>query len=334
MTRRSPVHGVNLLDASGMEVQTFATPQVGPFPGDVDGFADGTMVVCNQGSGAQLYDAGGNHVGTITAPGIVRSFGVHVDANDELWIADIVTVGVENGAVFHFDRQGTLLGSFQTAFEASDLVVAPDGTLWVADRNKGRAVHMQPTGAVIGSFPAVAPGQMMSGIALLPDGTLVCTAEFETRLLRYDTAGNLLGTIPLTAGANPLFLDVADGLTWSNLGHALAGAVGEPLLSGQGDLQPGTPVFLQLASAAPGAASALIVGLQQVDLPFLGGTLVPSPDVLLVGLPTGATGGWILAGTWPAGVPAGTLVRFQAWIPDAVTPFGYAASNGLQAEAP
>ncbi len=333
-SRRSPAHGVNVFDPAGTEVASFATPQVGPFPADIDAFADGTIAVCNQGSGVELYDATGSHVQSITVPGLVRSFGVHVDANDHLWIADIATVGANNGGVFHLDRQGNLLGSFSTSFEASDVVVANDGSLWVTDRNNGVVFHLMADGTVLSSFSAVAPGLRMSGLALLPDGTLVCTAEQDPRLLRYDANGNLLGVVNLPAGAQPLFLDVVAGQVWSNLGNALPGAGGAPKLTGQGDLMPNTQVTLTLASAAPNASSTLILGLLEANVAFLGGTLVPSPDILLMGLPTGATGGWVLAGVWPAGVPSGANVHFQAWTADALAPQGYSASNGLRATAP
>lgn len=333
-SRRSPAHGIVLFGPSGAQSATFDTPLVSPFPADVDGFSDGTIVVCNQSTAALAYDGQGNHVLTFTAPGLVRSFGCHVDFNDELWIADIWSVGSNNGGVYHFDRQGNFLGGFQTAFEASDLVVALDGTLWVADRNNGIAYHMLADGTVLSSFPAVAQGLRMSGITLLPDGTLVFTAEKETRLLRYDTQGNLLNTINLPTGSSPLFLDTVGDPAWSNLGNALPGAAGAPSLTGQGDLMPGSGTFLTLGSAAPNASSALIIGVQEANLPFFGGTLVPSPDIVIFGIPTGATGGWILAGTWPAGVPAGTKLHFQAWINDAQAPQGYSASNGLRATAP
>ncbi len=67
-----------------------------------------------------------------------------------------------------------------------------------------------------------------------------------------------------------------------------------------------------------------------------GGLLVPSP------VPPGgqftlftqASGGFTLPGPWPAGVPAGVTLYFQAWVVDPPAIAGVSASNGLSATTP
>ena len=117
-------------------------------------------------------------------------------------------------------------------------------------------------------------------------------------------------------------------------GLGLAGINGVPALTGSGTLAPGAPLSLTLTNARPNSSSTLIIGIISILLPFKGGVLVPSPDVLIHGLPTGPSGTLALNGTWPSGIPANTAFYFQHWIVDAAGPAGLAASNGLKGTTP
>ncbi len=116
--------------------------------------------------------------------------------------------------------------------------------------------------------------------------------------------------------------------------HALAGTLGPPTLTGKGSLLAGDPVTLTIGNALPLNPVTLIVGGSEVNVPLLGGTLVPAATIVLPGLPTDGAGTLTLSGTWPAGVPAATSIFFQAWMPDAGGVFGAAATNGLRATSP
>ena len=120
---------------------------------------------------------------------------------------------------------------------------------------------------------------------------------------------------------------------WVDLGDGLAGAAGEPRLSGSGQLVGDSEVELELSGAAASAPTTLVIGLAELHAPLKGGVLVPSVD-LLVSLVTSAAGDLTLTGTWPVGVPAGSQLYFQAWVQDAGGPKGFAASNGLRLTMP
>jgi hypothetical protein len=122
--------------------------------------------------------------------------------------------------------------------------------------------------------------------------------------------------------------------SWIGLGGALAGQAGSPVLSGQGILCPGETVALKLTQAATNAPASLIIGFTQLDAPFKGGTLVPTPSLILSGLTTSGAGALALSATWPAGIPPGFSTVFQYWIHDPAGPAGFAASNGLEAVVP
>ena len=120
---------------------------------------------------------------------------------------------------------------------------------------------------------------------------------------------------------------------WTDLGHALAGTGGTPLLVGTGSLTEGTPVQLALTNAPGSSWSWFILGFGTMNLPFYGGTMVPTLD-LVVPLLTSPAGELAVGGTWPAAVPAGIDMIFQEWIESATGPFGFVASNAVGATTP
>jgi len=61
---------------------------------------------------------------------------------------------------------------------------------------------------------------------------------------------------------------------------------------------------------------------------------VPAPNLLITGLVVPPSGEVVLGAAWPFGVPAGTAIFMQAWIPDALGPSGFAASNGVSTDTP
>jgi hypothetical protein len=144
-----------------------------------------------------------------------------------------------------------------------------------------------------------------------------------------DRAGN--------TGVSPTFTYVqgAGSGPWTDLEGGLAGAGGTPKLHGNGTLLAGSAGSLALAQAAPDAPTLLFVSLASTPVPFKGGTLAAWPAVALLPLSTDAGGGWTLSwAAWPAGVPAGTLLVFQAAVADAGAVQDVALSNALQALAP
>jgi len=131
-------------------------------------------------------------------------------------------------------------------------------------------------------------------------------------------------TVTLGTGGGGFFVD---------LGNALAGAAGTPTLTGSGAALGGGSVSVDVANAASNSGGATILGVSQLDLPVLGGVLVPSLDVLFA-LSTDDAGSGSLTLPWPKGLPGGTTVYFQSWIVDASGPQGFAATNGMSATQP
>ena len=168
--------------------------------------------------------------------------------------------------------------------------------------------------------------------------------SLEGQLIKLDSDGALEWHHHLPCGSYPrtVLLDGQGGVVgvtlgqviklrerFVDLGAGLAGANGLPKLTGSGTLVAGAPVTLTLSGAKAGAPATRIVGLVDVGLPLLGGTLVPSADVMIP-LVVGGGGTHVLSAPWPTGVPAAVHLYMQDWIADPAGSFGYAASNGLQ----
>ena len=121
--------------------------------------------------------------------------------------------------------------------------------------------------------------------------------------------------------------------TWTDLGGGKAGTGGAvPVLTGTGPLTDGSLNQVILANALPATTTTLVVGFANISVPFKGGTLVPSANIL-VGLPVDGTGGSTLPFIWPAGIPSGTKLYWQHWILDPGATFGLSASNGMESSS-
>lgn len=120
---------------------------------------------------------------------------------------------------------------------------------------------------------------------------------------------------------------------WTNVGMALPGATGAPILIGSGPAIPKANVQLQLLDAAPLSPAFLVAGLTPISIPLLGGTLVPAPDFVLVHT-TDVDGKATLLLPWPDLTPTGLQVIFQTWVLDATGPAGATASNATAALQP
>lgn len=140
---------------------------------------------------------------------------------------------------------------------------------------------------------------------------------------RYDNSVFVVG------GQTARFVDKFDG-SWQDLGKGKVGIDGIPLLFAVGDLVPSGAVTLSVVNAAPSSPTFLILGATAVNLPFLGGILVPAPTVVVPGIVTDAAGEWHLPSVLPAVVPPGVDLYLQTWVADTSATLGYSASNALR----
>jgi hypothetical protein len=166
---------------------------------------------------------------------------------------------------------------------------------------------------------------------------LALSGESEDPVLAFGAGPGLAttqGAYQTTYGG---FTDLAvarldfDLLPWRVLGGGLAGE-DMPILVGLGPLTAGSMTRLALRGAPAASPVFLVAGLQQINFPLLGGTLVPLPT-LVVPTASGTLGELDFLFPWPAS-PSGTEIYFQAWVLDPLAPQGWAASNGLSGASP
>lgn len=120
---------------------------------------------------------------------------------------------------------------------------------------------------------------------------------------------------------------------WSNRGFAKGGALGEPLLYGQGTLAAGTPGQLLLENGPPSTLAVLFFGLVENPVTFKGGTLVPVPVLLQVELLTSAAGTLQVPFITPSGL-SGFPLYIQVGLADATATQGVSLSNAAEALFP
>ncbi|HZM00013.1 MAG TPA: FG-GAP-like repeat-containing protein [Planctomycetota bacterium] len=110
-------------------------------------------------------------------------------------------------------------------------------------------------------------------------------------------------------------------------------AADAPELSAFGALETGNGVTLLLTDAEPFQPCWIVAGLSQVLTPFLGGVLVPSPDVLAGPLLLNSAGGVLLSSAVPPALPAGTTICLQVWCASSTSSSGFVGSNAIEATA-
>jgi DNA-binding beta-propeller fold protein YncE len=308
-------------------------------PGTLWGAKEGSNLIVHFSKSGQTLSS---FPGTVYDPAAFAPEGVAVDlADGTLWIADDVT-----DLIYHVERDGSPLESFSTALfdpaaiSPQGLATDPtDGTLWVADNVTHRVYNLTTSGALVASFPAAAFGPAtlnLQGIAIDgQDHSVWLTARNTHTIYNVSREGALQSTLDaaLFGSLDPTGVEAEPLGPWTDLGHALAGSTGAPLLVGTGTLAPSTPAALVLTNARPNAQALLIIGLSALNAPFKGGVLVPALDAITQ-LATGASGAITLSTTWPPALPGGTQIWVQWWISDSTGPSGFAASNALLATTP
>jgi len=121
---------------------------------------------------------------------------------------------------------------------------------------------------------------------------------------------------------------------WTDIGSALAGASGDPLLLGSGTLAAGSANGLDLSNAAPSSFTGVFASLASSPIDFKGGVLAAFPFALLKFVTTNVGGELALPFGMPTGVPAGTQLWVQTAIQDAGAVSGVALSNALKGVTP
>jgi hypothetical protein len=230
----------------------------------------------------------------------------------------------------HTHQTETTMGLLGTTDQTSGDILKYTTASHVSGRVTVQAIVM-PEDAVCTStgFPSASVASIIVNGQLITYATCFFASTLSFDVVELQQFGFALQTFDIFWPYGSSYSNFTFEPYWALLGNALAGSAGTPSLRGLGVLQPGEPMSVALSMAKPGAAAALVIGFGAGNIPFKGGVLVPTPDLVLAGLPVSGAGTLSLAGTWPAGVTV--PVFMQAWIADSAGPQGFAASNGLKA---
>ena len=220
------------------------------------------------------------------------------------YVHDLGKCAIVGGYVYRGDAIPDLVGRYVYA----DLCTA---RIWALEFDHG-------LGAVTGVqklTPGLAP---TSGNFVVP---VSFGEDHDGELLVVDLAGTVFRIVP--AGA------------FTSLGGPVSSGYGTPLLTGTGDLLPGTAGALHLTDAAPDRSALLFVSLAPGAMPFYAGTLQAWPAVLELLWATDPAGKISLTwANWPGPLPPGVELVFQWAIDDPSAPQGVALSNALLAAVP
>ena len=240
---------------------------------------------------------------------------------------------VKNGAKFR--QEGDALpatGGFTfTSFGSAPLLVADRGApdadpdvLWYGDWND--------------TDTDVDTGLFLDGKIVVQEGVTTIDG------MVVDTIGSFSETLDFSSNGRYALADLTfegsldaavllDFGPWVDVGNGTPGTTA-PKLRGFGQLTPGAPTTVSVSGAPAGTTGVLVIGFSRIDQPFMGGTLVPSPDRVLFGEEVDADGNFELRFDWPAGFASGSNVYVQFWAFDGGAPNGFSVTNGVEATTP
>lgn len=159
------------------------------------------------------------------APGAIAGVAVH---GEEVFILD-----GSKRQVRVYGRDGKARRSFAALYKPTDILVAPDGTVFIADMGVGGVVVHEADGAFRCRLGYEGPGRDgfsgLTRIARAGDGTLACLDASARRVLRYDRFGRHLGAWDVPGDAKIPPMDLA----WHSSGLLVLMADGRILILDQ-----------------------------------------------------------------------------------------------------
>ena len=175
------------------------------------------------------FDAEGTFIKAFGRGMLLFPHGLYIDRQDHIWITDAHSAPGKGADVLEFDAKGKLLRTLgkpgvsaegpDTFFEPCAVVLAPDGTIFVADghtpgKGAARIVKLSPGGRFIKQWGGHgdAPGQMdvPHTIAMDSRGRLFVGDRWNNRIQVFDQDGKLLEVWPQFGRPSGIYIDRAD----------------------------------------------------------------------------------------------------------------------------
>jgi hypothetical protein len=165
-------------------------------------------------------DATGQIVGTISNPELARGYlsDLELGPNNDLYVALDINGNPTTGELVHFGLDGTFLGTIALPSDSPGSFlfpfgfdVAPDGTLWLPQRNSGMLLHLDASGHSLGSYTV---GGNPADAVVRSDGLVLVTDSSSNQVLDIDPATGQVGVFALVS-THPRGLTLApNGDVW------------------------------------------------------------------------------------------------------------------------
>ncbi len=200
------------------------------------------------------------------------------------------------------------------------------------------------SGAAEGGVTVTVFGSNVLGVTSVTFGGVPGTnlTLIDSLTLTVDTPAGL-GSVNVTAtnstGSDTLvggYTHVPGG-SFVNCGASgIGGSLGEPVMTGSGDLTPGSSAgfTVTISNAQPFAQGFVFFGLQDNPTPFFGGTFHPIPWLQSLIFPMNASGSFSGTTTLDPTFPGSTSLYLQTFFLDASAPQGISGSNCLELQVP
>ena len=177
-----------------------------------------------------LFDKEGNLLRSFGAGLIGWPHGIDVDHEGNVWLTDARSYGTNTGhTVLKFSPEGELLMTLGTPGEAgdppnhftqpSDVLVAPNGQIYVADsheRSRGRIIRFAADGTYMETWGELgyAPGQFRDPHALAMDsqGRIFVGDRWNNRIQLFDQEGNFLAIWTQFGRPSGIYIDGDDNI--------------------------------------------------------------------------------------------------------------------------
>lgn len=176
------------------------------------------------------FDPSGKLVKAFGAGLLIFPHGIYVDRDDNVWVTDGQVADGKGFQVFKFSPDGKVLMTLgkagiagdgpDTFNQPDDVVVAPNGDIFVADGHGGnsnaRIVKFAPDGKFIKTWgkPGSGPGDfnLPHGLAFDSKGRLFVADRGNNRLQIFDQEGKLLDTWTQFGRPAGVFIDKRDNI--------------------------------------------------------------------------------------------------------------------------
>jgi hypothetical protein len=211
-------------------------------------------------------DASGKFLKAFGANMFVVPHGIYVDREDNVWVTDVQGKDGRGHQVFKFSADGKVLltlgkagvaGDGEDTFnQPSDVLVAPNGDIFVADGHGGdsnaRIVKFSKDGRFIKTWgkKGSAPGEFNTphGLAMDTQGRLFVADRGNNRVQIFDQDGNFLAEWKQFGRPSGIFIDANDVILVAD--H-----------QSDAKVNPGFKRGIRIGSAKDGSVTSLIPGL-------------------------------------------------------------------------